>query len=157
MTPVLEGRVDPLLDRLCEPTAEGDGHRGPRQALCRQVGDLFEEALHLRHLLGRRRLLPARLVLRRTAGARREAGRRVRHHKPFPRPHLVGVAELEVGLDAPLAQREGGPAHNVLASVGQVPLEAVQSPPQIEVGAIPKYPSLRWMKMAICAIELGLR
>ena len=34
MTPVLEGRVDPLLDRLCEPSAEGDGHHGPRQTLC---------------------------------------------------------------------------------------------------------------------------
>jgi hypothetical protein len=33
MTPVLKGRVDPLLDLLREPSAEGYGHRGPRQTL----------------------------------------------------------------------------------------------------------------------------
>ena len=73
-------------------------------------------------------------------GARWEAGRRVRHHEPFPRPPLVGVAKLEVGVDAPLAQQEGGPAHNIPANVGQVPLEAVQSPPQVEVGSDPQVP-----------------
>ena len=48
-----------------------------------------------------------------------------------------------------MVQREGGPTHNVPANVGRVPLKAVQSPSQIEVGAIPKYPSQRCMKMAI--------
>ena len=42
MTPVLEGRVDPLLDRLREPFAEGNGHRGPCQTVHRQVGDLLQ-------------------------------------------------------------------------------------------------------------------
>ena len=32
MTPVLEGRVDPLLYWLREWPVEGDGHRSPRQA-----------------------------------------------------------------------------------------------------------------------------
>ena len=76
-------------------------------------------------------------ILRCAAGARREAGRQVRHHEPFPRLPLDGVAALEVGVDAPLAQREGGPAHNIPARVGRVPLEAVQSPPQVEVGSDP--------------------
>ena len=80
------------------------------------------------------------LVLRHAACAHRETGRRVRHHEPFPRPPLVGVAELEVGVDAPLAQREGGATHNIPANVGRVPLEAVQSPPQIEMGGDPQVP-----------------
>ena len=66
------------------------------------------EALHLHHLLGDRRLVPARLVFRRAAGAHWEIGLRVRHHELVPRPALVGVAEFEVGVDAPLVQREGG-------------------------------------------------
>ena len=77
-TPILEGRVNPLLDRLHEPLAKGEGHPGPCQTLRRQVGDLLEEALHLRHLLFGRRLFPAHLILWRVAGARREAGRQVR-------------------------------------------------------------------------------
>ena len=73
-------------------------------------------------------------------GVRREVGRRVRHHEPFLCRPLVGVAKLEVGVDAPLAQREGGPTHNVPTNMGRVPLEAVQSPPQFEVGSDPQVP-----------------
>ena len=155
-TPVLEGWVDPLLDRLRQLLAEGEGHHGPCQLLCWQLGDLLEEALQLRHLLGGRRLLPTRLVLRRAAGVRREAGRQVRHHESFPCPPLVGVAELEVGVDAPLAQREGGPAHNVLASVGRVPLKAVQSPPQIEVGSDPQVPLVEVDEDCNLSNQIGL-
>ena len=39
-----------------------------------------------------------------------------------------------------LAQQEGGPTHNVPANIGRVPLEVVQSPPQIEVGGDPQIP-----------------
>ena len=46
----------------------------------------------------------------------------------------------EVEVDAPLAQREGGPTHHIPANVGRMPLEAVQSPPQIEVGSDPQVP-----------------
>jgi len=97
VTPVLVGWLDPLLYRLRQPLADREGHRGPYQLPGCQTGDLLEEALHLHHLLGGRRLLPACLVFRCTADARREVGRRVRHNKPVPRPPLVGVAELEVG------------------------------------------------------------
>jgi len=97
MTLVLVGWVDPLLYRLHQPLADREGHRGPCQLSGYQTSYLHEEALHLHHLLSGRRLLPACLVFRREADARREVGRRVRHHKPVPRPPLVGVAELEVG------------------------------------------------------------
>ena len=48
--------------------------------------------------------------------------------------------ELELGVDAPLAQREGGPIHHIPLNIGRVPIEAVQSQPQIEMGCDPQIP-----------------
>jgi len=55
---------------------------------------------------------------------------------PAPTPCWCRGARSRV--ETPLAQREGSPTHHVPRNIGQVPLKAVQSPPQIEVGDDPQ-------------------
>ena len=57
MIPVIKAGVHPVLNRLHQLLAKGQGHHGACQPLGRQVGDLAEKEVHLDHLL-----LGARLV-----------------------------------------------------------------------------------------------
>ena len=102
MTPVLVGRVDPLLYRLREPLAEGQGYHSPYQ-----LGNLREEALHLDHLLGGGWLLPARLVFWHTIGGRLGAGFETTNQ--FRAQPLLVLRSSKSGHMLPWCREKGAP------------------------------------------------
>ena len=87
----VEAGVDPLLDGLGQPLAEGDGNSSHRELVLLQLGQVLQQLVDLVHLAGVRLVIPLNLVKWWESALCWEAGRRVLDDKPLGLPALVGI------------------------------------------------------------------